>query len=97
MLSTKEDVLVELYETEKKKVELQKVYSRFARAGKIEDFMATMAELYKEGFVKVPYESWSPRGETTSPDDIVMTGVKLTEYGRREAQRLEQKFRELLK
>ena len=90
----KDAILVQLYvESKKDKPDPQEVYSLYA-GPRIDDFIKAMVQLEKEGSVFVPPRAWSEGGDNDLPEDIVMTGVRLTEYGKQKAQQYEQHFRE---
>ncbi|MCM3493796.1 MULTISPECIES: hypothetical protein [Paenibacillus] len=79
------------------KKEKQEVYTHFSREGKVDDFIEALYHLNKDGLVYVPLRAWSPKYDGVSiPNDVVMTGVKLTPYGESRAKHLITKHKKSL-
>ncbi|MFP3390620.1 hypothetical protein [Brevibacillus sp. SIMBA_040] len=95
MTHNQETVLVALYSTYKKEVDLQRVYSAFAKVGKVDSLIKALIQMQRMGLVTIPSNAWAYGGPW--PEDIVMSAVKLTDYGKQRAEMLEREVRERLK
>ncbi|SDD54965.1 hypothetical protein SAMN05428987_5247 [Paenibacillus sp. CF095] len=89
----KDVVLLHLADKEEK----QEVYTRFSSKGKADDFIEALFQLNKKGLIYVPRRAWAWGGyNRLIPEDVVMTGVKLTPLGLIQVERLTFKNRKSL-
>lgn len=89
-MSFKEVVLLNLaYKQDK-----QEVYSSYLRGGKVDEFIKALYHLNQEGLIYVPRQAWAWGGDSRPlPEDVVMTGVKLTSVGVSRAKQLITKYK----
>lgn len=76
------------------KEEKQEVFTHFSSKGRLDDFIEALFHLSKDGLVYVPLRAWSPKYDGVHiPEDVVMTGVKLTLAGASRAKHLITKYK----
>ncbi|MEC1387585.1 MULTISPECIES: hypothetical protein [Bacilli] len=97
MTNNEETVLVALQICFEKELDTRSIYKHFASRDKIDDLVEALLRLKRMGLVTVPFEAWCYGDSYDSrPDDVVISAVRLTPYGKQFAVEIRKK-RERLK
>ncbi|WFA86505.1 hypothetical protein [Paenibacillus amylolyticus] len=79
------------------KEDKREVYTHYSRCDRLDDFIEALLHLNEEGLVYVSQQAWAWGGDSRLlPEDVVMTGVKVTPLGVSKGQRLISMYRKSL-